>query len=133
MFLYSTSENEVEKKFRKMASVSVLWSERTICRNVGSLSQNLIRSVVDSRIAVLLISNREELLTLMSIRDLLLEVRIILVLPDRGEDTARIGHRLYPRFVSYMDSDFGEIAAILDKMAAGVMAAKGGNRNEPYL
>ncbi|NVM57217.1 MAG: hypothetical protein HWN51_03755 [Desulfobacterales bacterium] len=69
-------------------------------------------------IAVLLAASREELSDILSIRDLLTDIRVILVLPDRDDDTIAKGHTLRPRFFTYADSDFVEIAAVLSKMLA---------------
>jgi len=35
---------------------------------------------------------------------------------DRSGDTIARRHTLYPRYVSYADGDFSDVAAVLDKM-----------------
>ena len=61
-------------------------------------------------------TSQEELIDIIHIRELFRDIRIVLILPDREESTVAKGHRLYPRFFSYIDSDFKEIAAVLNKM-----------------
>jgi hypothetical protein len=43
-------------------------------------------------------------------------MRIILVLPDRDDETVAMGHRLRPRMVSYNDGDYLDVAAVLIRM-----------------
>jgi hypothetical protein len=71
----------------------------------------------DQRIFLLLASNRKDLSAVQSIRSLLSDAPVIVVLPDRDTDTITQGHRLRPRFLTYIDSDFVELAGVLVKMA----------------
>lgn len=91
-----------------------------ICRTIDSLTRRLRRPRYNLALAVLLAANREDLLDLLSIRDLLDGIRIILLLPDRDMDTIAKGHTLRPRFLTYADSDFLDVAAVLRKMLDAV-------------
>ena len=84
----------------------------TIDKLQGRLNQTNHSEVI----AVLFISNRLELEKIVGFADVLHDVKTILVLPDREPDTISIGHTLYPRFISYADSDLQDVAAVLDKM-----------------
>jgi hypothetical protein len=86
-----------------------------VYRNIESLSRRLRQPGADQGIAVLLVANKDDLLDILSIRDLLRNVRIILILPDKEEDTIAKGHMLRPRFLSYIDSDFADVFAVLAK------------------
>ncbi len=83
---------------------------------IDTLGQRLSRPSYNIAIAVLLISGREELRDVLSIRHLFDNIRIILILPDRKNETIVLGHKLRPRFLSYTDSDFKDVAAVLKKM-----------------
>ncbi len=85
-------------------------------QTTNSLSQQLCQPKGDLTIAVLLVSTQEELLDILSIRDLLDRVRVIIILPDRNEDTISKGHTLFPRFLTHVDSDFSWVTAVLKKM-----------------
>ena len=85
-------------------------------RTIGSLAHRLRQPRYDATIAVLLAANREDLYDLLSIRDLFRGISIILILPDRNADTIAKGHKLRPRFLTYKDSNFGAITAVLGKM-----------------
>lgn len=89
---------------------------RNSYETIGALTERLRQPREDVGIAVLLAATRETLSEIHAIKDLLEEILIIMVLPDREEDTVARGHALRPRFMTYIDSDFGEIAAVLSKM-----------------
>jgi hypothetical protein len=67
-------------------------------------------------IAVLFAADRQDLANFLSIRDLLEGISIILVLPDNENETIAAGHRLRPRYISYADGNFEDVAAVLIKM-----------------
>ena len=76
-----------------------------------------LRSIVDpNSIMVLAAVDREELLEIQAFRDMLTEIFIILVLPDRQESTIQLAHLLRPRFLSQVDDDFTDLNQIVAKM-----------------
>ncbi len=85
-------------------------------RSMDALAFRLRQPADESIIAVLFAATRNELWQLLSMEDLLDSAAIILILPDGQEETIRIGHRLRPRFMSCMDGDFEETAAVLEKI-----------------
>jgi len=87
-----------------------------IHRTIDSLSRRLRQPIEGQTVAVLFAASKEDLSNIVSIKDLLLTIRIILILPDREENTIAAGHCLRPRFLTYADSDFGEVADVLNKM-----------------
>jgi hypothetical protein len=43
-------------------------------------------------------------------------MKTIVILPDSNPDTVAKGHILRPRFLSYCDGDFQDVAAVLSRM-----------------
>ena len=78
----------------------------------------LHRSRIGSRMAVLFPTNRDELVMLVAFRHLLFDMQIILILPNGKSQTLSHGHALRPRFISYADSDFSDVAAVSHKILA---------------
>ena len=117
LILYSPVQEGVGKQLRRVIEKLVSKDNVEIYQSVESLSLRL-RQPADSLpiAAVLLAARRGDLSELLSIRDLLRDIRIILVLPDRDEDTIAKGHTLRPRFVSYSDSNFTDVCSVLGKM-----------------
>lgn len=68
--------------------------------------------------------------SLLSYRDLLVDLPVILILSEMDDITLTIAHRFYPRFVTRNDGTFDVVAAVVDKMIrrAG-LATAGGNRD----
>jgi len=87
--------------------------------SIDRFSQRLRQPTGELTVAVIIANSKEDLLNLLFIRNLLQDIRIILVLPDREKDTIEQGHRLYPRFVSYLDSNLEEVAAVLNNVLMG--------------
>jgi hypothetical protein len=115
--LYYTSTINGAGKRLQEAIESVVQAENTeIYRNLESLIQRLRRPTQLLDVSILLANSRTDFLDLLSIRDLLLNLRIILILPDGNKETITRGHTLFPRFLTYANSDFKDVAAVLKKM-----------------
>jgi hypothetical protein len=111
MFIEGTGE-----QLRKMIENVVPNENTEIYSTIDTLGKRLHRPSYNIAIAVLLISSREELRDVLSIRHLFDNIKIVLILPDRNNETIVIGHKLRPRFLSYTDSDFIDVAVVLENM-----------------
>ena len=116
LLFFTSSNNEPTKRLQRVIEAIFQEENIEIHRTIESLSQRLCQLPNKPSIAILLVTSQEELLDILHIRKLFRDIRIVLILPDREESTVAKGHRLYPRFFSYIDSDFKEIAAVLNKM-----------------
>ena len=96
--------------------------QREFFQTIDTLSQKLRQPQGYQSIAVLLASTQEELTDILTIRNLLDDVRIILIVPDRNKETISKGHTLYPRFLTYVDSDFSWVAAVIKKYCQIIMS-----------
>jgi hypothetical protein len=84
--------------------------------SLDGLSKGLRRPLMGRAIAVLAARDLADQIGLLSIGDLLGEIPLILVFPDRDRNTVSAGHALRPRFVTFADSDFSDVGAVLGKM-----------------
>jgi hypothetical protein len=76
-----------------------------------------LRTIVEpDSIMVLAAVDRSELLKMQAFRDMLTEIFIILVLPDRQKSTIRLAYLLRPRFISQLGDDFNALNQIVSKM-----------------
>ena len=116
VLFYSYSINGAGKKVKEILYDLIPKKNLEIHQAVESLSRRLKKKTIDVGIAVLLASSKKELSDLLSIRDQLIDHRIILILPDREKGTISQGHSLYPRFLSYADSNFQDFTAVFVKM-----------------
>lgn len=92
----------------------------TVYHRIEDLCSGIRQMPWGSSIMVLLASNTKELAEIIALKGLFLERRIVLILPDRKKENISRGHTLYPRFLSYMDSDFRDVRAVLNKMIGGL-------------
>ncbi len=80
------------------------------------LCLRLHASLYDLAAVVLLAQTVHDLAQLTTLTDLLSGIRLILVLPDHDPETIEKGYRMWPRFVSYTDSDFADVTGVLEKI-----------------
>ena len=79
----------------------------------------------DSLIVVLFDPSHDDLEGLRNARGLLVGVPLLLVLSDQDAPTMALAHRLRPSFINYVDSDMGQLFAVIRKLLpAGQEARK---------
>jgi hypothetical protein len=116
-FLFFASANhQVTRRLQEMVEAVVPEENRATYRDIRALSRRLCEPAKGERIVLLSASSQQDLSLIQSIRSLLSDESIIIVLPDREADTIAMGHSLHPRFLTYKDSDFTELAGVLVKM-----------------
>jgi len=118
VLLYSTPEKGPGERLHAVIKTFVPKRKIELLGTIQSLSDRLREPKHGEDIAILLAANRDELEDLLSVSDFLSDLRVVLVLPDREDDTIAKGHTLRPRFMSYADSSFIDVAAVLSKMLA---------------
>jgi len=116
VLLYSTSEKGPGERLHTVIKTFVPKREIQLLGTIQSLSDRLREPKHAEDIAILLAANRDELEALLSVSNFLRDLRVVLVLPDREDDTIAKGHTLGPRFLSYADSNFIDVAGVLSKM-----------------
>ena len=99
------------------------------CSTLADLTRRLRQPQNDIGIALLTARTKQDLEDLVALRELLSDIRVILILPDRDHDTISKAHALYPRFLSYIDRDFDEVKAVLSKMLFSLNL----NKNRRYF
>ena len=116
ILFYSQKEKDAGKRLQRVIETFVPKSSLLICRTFDELILSLRQHGCKIVILILLTTTRKELLDLLAIRDYLSDIRKIVVLKDQEKDTISKVHRLYPRYITYADSDFIDVGAVLSKM-----------------
>ena len=124
VLIYSIKTKGAGERILQVMETVVSEGNVDIYRTIDALSRGLRQPRNDMTIALLLASSKEDLLDLLSIRDLLWDMKIILVLPNSDPDTVAKGHMLKPRVLSYCASDFDDVAAVLSLMIRNLGADK---------
>ncbi len=90
---------------------------------MAALDSRLHKPLDGLAIAVFHVTDRDELGELITRRDLLADLRNILVLPDCDEVTTALAHVLRPRFVIYSDGDLPDASVVVGKLIQGAKDA----------
>jgi hypothetical protein len=111
---------------------SLVPAERLVaCRDFEELQSTLLNSAYDLFAAVLVVSSRDDLANLLSIREFVTSIRIILILPDCEQETISKAHELRPRFLT-TDWNSEEVIAVLAKMLGNVEKFRDPLRNHEH-
>ncbi len=120
VLVYTTLANDASQRLINIIA-KVAQKERTeIFNTPDSLIDRLFQIRKDRTIVILLATHQKELSLLLSLYNFFEGFKLILILPDRKNQTMSKGHRLCPRYVSYSDGDFSDVGAVLNKMIANV-------------
>jgi hypothetical protein len=124
VFVYLKNVGEFNHKALHVLKRVVPGEQIEVCRTIEELSGRLRMATYDSAIAVLLASDSQDLRDILLVRPILSNVRTLLILPDRENNTIALGHSLRPRFIAYKDGDWYETASVLGKMLEAAGAPK---------
>jgi hypothetical protein len=116
LLIYTTKTEGEGERLLQIIDTVVSEVNIKIYRTIDALARGLRPPRNDVNIAILLASTTQDLRDLLSIRDLLSDMKIILILPDSDPKTVAQGHSLRPRFLSDCGSDFGDVATVLNRM-----------------
>jgi hypothetical protein len=72
--------------------------------SIGELTNWLLTSRTEQAVVILAVNKREEIDMVQPFIHLFRKVKIILLLPDREPETIKIGYKLEPRFLSFVDT-----------------------------
>jgi hypothetical protein len=118
LVLYANAKNGSGIRLQRVIESTVPEEQVKTFITVDGLVHMLRQSAHGVSIAVLSAASRQELLELYSLKDLFKDIRIILILPDSESETMTIGHKLGPRFISYIDGNYNDVSMVLRKMVA---------------
>ena len=116
VLFYSSGDDQDEKRLEAAVYKVIPESKIELFKRLDDLRERLRKPVEPDSIAVLSAVNRAELQQMQLLRRLLIEIYIVLVVPDRKKSTIKLAHLLLPRFLSLANSDFTDLKIVLDKM-----------------
>lgn len=128
VLLYTGKPKRLAGRLRKIIEAEAPGREIHVCRDFEELSARLHQGVYDVDAAVLLLSTRGELEAMLSRKESLWGLRVILVLPNEDQDMISKAHRLSPRFIGFVDRGFTDVAAVLAKMLESLDRIRKGDK-----
>lgn len=114
--LFIPSRNDAEKRLMAALERRVPRGSLKTYRNLDSLRRRLLPGGSNAPTLVILAATKQDLLAVVPLREMLLGLRLIMVLPDSDDLTLAMGWAMWPRFVSYADGDFQDVAGVLSKI-----------------
>lgn len=82
-------------------------------KSPGDVGREVRASYNKKNIAVIMVAEHEELVELARLKNTWDRLWTILVLPDSEPETVTLGHAIRPRFMTFAESDFGDVVAVL--------------------
>jgi hypothetical protein len=117
--LYANERNEpASKRLQNVMEACIPSNCLEIFGNSHDFAERIYHIPRKIDVAVLFAQNHDQLSELISLKDFLIDIRIILILPDREHQTVIKGHTLSPSYTSYTDSNITDVAAVLNKIIA---------------
>ena len=116
ILLFANSGKEIEEKLVDLINAFPQKHTIEICHSIFELSERFHQPRQDVVTMVFLVGSREDILSLLLLKKLFFDIPLILILPDREKETARLGFKMIPPFVSYEDGNFEEIQSVMTNM-----------------
>lgn len=114
--LYSPAENGLECRFRTLLGIEIPNRTFEIYHSLGELSARLVMPLSNVKVAVLFAITRTEIMEILSLGDVMTAVKSLLILADDDRETIIKAHKLRPRYVTWVDSDFRHMMGVLRNM-----------------
>ena len=116
VLVYSASTTGRGERVHRVIRVFFPQGEVEVFGTVEALSLRLRESKCNHDIAILVAASKDEMRELLCEGDLLGGLRVVLVPPEREDDTIGKEHSRRSLFLTCADSTFIDIAAVLSKM-----------------
>lgn len=118
LLLDTTQNNGADKSLLEKVRKVVASEQVEMFQSFNTLLRFLTSSVEDREILVLRPASAGELIEFMQIRNLMRDVQILLVAPDREPETIFLVHLLHPRYLAHEDGNFDDLASVLERILA---------------
>lgn len=96
------------------------------CPSVKALSEHILQVLFGLGIILILIRSDKEMKRILDLRQKLKDHDIILILEESEIQGMQEPLDLYPRYISYIKDDYGDVIQVLEKM---IMKIKTGGKN----
>ena len=116
LIFYEKAIDGIAEQLKRMMKPLIGKDSIKVYHTISILSKRLARPIDGRVIMVLVAADRNDLLDIYAIRELFGIIRIIIILPDREDESVRMGYQLQPRFLTYMNEELSEVYSVLRKM-----------------
>lgn len=116
ILFYAAESNEMKAGIHRMLKEHRFDHPVMPFDSLDTLDARLRRPHPDVDIILICIGDATEMLQLTQMRSLLIDRRIVMILPRRDPDIVTWAHKLGPRFIAYADTGEKQVADVLSKM-----------------
>ena len=116
LLFFSREVKGAGERLKGIIEAHVPEHEIEIYRSVKSLSDRFHKPTYNLTTLILLAATQKDLTDLLHAHQLFNDIPIILILPDREENTILEGLKVFPRYMTYADGDFLDVSAVIGKM-----------------
>lgn len=116
LLLYASTTQPPWKKIKENVEKRVPYKNLELYQTIEALKQRLCQPKEELFVGFLLVSDREGLLDILSLRQLFSDIPTILIIPDKEKETIALAHRFRPNFLGFQDDDPAKISQVLEKM-----------------
>lgn len=116
LIFYEKAIDGIAEQLKGMMKPLIGEDRIKVYHTISILSKRLAQPIDGKVIMVLVAADRNDLLDIYAIRELFGIIRIIIILPDREDESVRMGYQLQPRFLTYMNEELSEVYSVLRKM-----------------
>ena len=113
---YEKKSGIIAEQIIGLLKASAIENKTELYHTIKTLSQRLTRPIDGLAIMVLIAGDRKDLLSILAMQKLFGVIKIIIILPDREDESVQIGYKLQPRFLTYVNGDISEVHAVLRKL-----------------
>lgn len=125
VLLFSSNGKESEEKLIRAVNGLARQHPLEVFHTIETISRRFRQPKKDLELMVVLAGSREDLQSLLLVKDLFFNIPLILILPDSDQETLKMGFKLLPRFVSFKDDSFRDVKMVVEKMLAHVERREG--------
>jgi hypothetical protein len=116
LLLYLPKQVKAEEEVLQINRRAVSGHRIDLYSSMADLLKRLHQPMPEVRVAVLYASTRTELMDIIYLAYLLVDIKIVLILPDGEPEMLEKAYTLCPRFIAAAQSDFKHLGNVLKKM-----------------
>ena len=121
LLLYANAQNGIFQQLKQVIDSRVSGACLENYSNPEELFHRLRQPRLNIKIAVFAIAGSAELDRLLTLRELLADIRLVLVLADKDPQTLAKAHALAPRFITFTDAGIEPLVSVVEKMIGSLI------------
>ena len=116
ILFYASSDNQLKDGIHQLMVGHQVHRSVVSFDSLEALEARLRRPHHDIDLIVICVGDAIEMVKLTQMRSLLIDLRIVMVLPHRDADMIAWAHLLGPRFIAYAEDGVRQVGSVLEKM-----------------